>query len=249
VSLSSFLLVVPKSGLERLPAEVAQFVHLQTGVALVVHILDDLKVASGDFPGLARINQTKVVAVLIALVSVKEHEHAEVPKVALTKPVLVQAMNLGVSQHVPHSLDVHYHQIAVGVLPGEVAESLGNQGLVRVLLPPRIIVVLFILAWEVGLTIVVLVWGTFRGNLVYEGLNKFNEVLRVYLSDQPLVQLVDDELADEDRFQVMTHLLQIVGLRRDLLGQLHHIALTVGLVKGQKGVAHGSLCEGCAGNR
>jgi hypothetical protein len=47
----------------------------------------------------------------------------------------------------------------------------------------------------------------------------------------------------------VTHLLQVVGLRRDLLGQLHHIALAVGLVKGQKGVAHSSLCEGCAGDR
>jgi hypothetical protein len=47
----------------------------------------------------------------------------------------------------------------------------------------------------------------------------------------------------------MTHLLQVVGLRRDLLGQLHHIALAEGLIKGQKGVAHGSLCEGCARDR
>lgn len=130
MSLSSFLLVVPESGLERLPAEVAQFVHLLTWVALIVHILDDLKVAIGDFPSLARINQTKVVAVLIALVSIEKHEHTEVPKVTLTKPVLVQAMDLWVGQHVPHSLDVHYHQIAVGILPGEVAESLSNQGLI-----------------------------------------------------------------------------------------------------------------------
>jgi hypothetical protein len=133
-------------------------VHLQTGVALVVHILDDLKVASGDFSSLARINQAKVVAVLIALVSVEKHEHAEIPKVALTKSVLVQAMDLWVGKHVPHSLDVNYHQIAVGVLPGEVAESLGNQGLVGVLFPPSIVVIFLVLAWEVGLTIVVLVW-------------------------------------------------------------------------------------------
>ena len=137
---------------------------------------------------------------LIALVSVEEHEHAEVPKVALAKPVLVQAMNLGVRQHVSYSLDVHDHQIAVGVLPGEVAECLGDQGLVGVLLPPRIVVVLLVLAWDVGLPVVVLVWGTLCGNLVYEGLNEFNEILRVYFRDQSLVQLINNELADENRF-------------------------------------------------
>jgi hypothetical protein len=234
VSFTSFLLVVPEGSLERLLAEVAKFVYLLTGVTLVVSVLDYLKVVIRNFPSLARVYQAKVVAVLIALMSVEEHEHAEVSKVALTKSVLVQAMNLGVGKDVTHSLDVHYHQIPVGVLPGEVAEGLGNQGLVGVLLPPRIVVVLLILAWDVGLPVVVLVWGTLCGNLVYEGLNKLDEVLRVYLGDQSLVQLIDYELADEYRFQILLHLFQVVGLRRDLLRQLHHIAVAIGLVKGQK---------------
>ena len=149
---------------------------------------------------------------LIALVSVEEHEHAEVPEVALAKPVLVQAMNLGVRQHVAYSLDVHDHQIAAGVLPGEVAECLGYQGLVGVLLPPSIVVVLLVLPRDVGLTVVVLVRSTFRGNLIDEGLDELDEVFRVNLGDQPLVKLIDDELADEDRFEVLLHHLQLVGL-------------------------------------
>jgi hypothetical protein len=149
---------VPEGCLERLLAKVAKFVHLLTGVTLVFSVLDYLKVVViGNFRSLARVDQAKVMAVLIALMSVEEHEHAEVPKVALSKSVLVQAMNLGVGKDVTHSLDVHYHQIPVGVLPGEVAEGLGNQCLVGVLLPPRIVVVLLILAWDVGLTVVVVV--------------------------------------------------------------------------------------------
>ena len=118
---------------------------------------------------------------LIALVGVKEHEHAEVTEVTLSKSVLVQAMNLGVSQHVPYPLDVHYHQITMRVLPGEVAECLGYQGLVRVLIPPCIVVVLLVLPRDVGLTVVVLVRSTLRSNLVNEGLNELDEVLRVNL--------------------------------------------------------------------
>jgi hypothetical protein len=71
----------------------------------------------------------------------------------------------------------------VGVLPREVAECLGNQGLVRVLLPPCIVVILLVLPRDVGLTVVVLVRGTFRGNLVDEGLYELDEVLRVNLRD------------------------------------------------------------------
>ena len=184
VSLSSFLLVVPKCSLERLLAEVAKFLHLLTGVTLVVSVLDYLKVVViGNFRSLARINQTKVVAVLIALMSVEEHEHAEVSKVALTKSVLVQAMNLGVGKDVTHSLDVHYHQIPVGVLPGEVAEGLGNQGLVRVLLPPSIVVVLLILAFDKVLSIVVSEGSVLIKDLVDEGVNKLNQVLAIDKSD------------------------------------------------------------------
>lgn len=118
---------------------------------------------------------------VIALVGVKEHEHAEVAEVALSKSMLVQAVNLGVCQYVPNSLNVHYHQIAMSVLPGEVAECLGYQGLVRVLLPPCIVVVLLVLPRDVGLTVVVLVRGTLCGNLVDEGLDELNEIFGVNL--------------------------------------------------------------------
>jgi hypothetical protein len=99
---------------------------LLPGGGIVVYIINEFEVAIGDFPSLARIDQTKILAMLIALVGVKEHEHAKVTEVTLSKPVLVQAMNLGVGQHIPYSLDVHYHHITMGVLPGEVAECLGN---------------------------------------------------------------------------------------------------------------------------
>jgi hypothetical protein len=113
--------ILTESGVKGLLAEVTELVHLLRGVSLVVYIIDDFEVAIGDFPCIARIDQTKILAVLIALVGVKEHENAEVTEVTLSKSVLVQAMNLGVSQHITNSLDVHYHHITMGVLPGEVA--------------------------------------------------------------------------------------------------------------------------------
>jgi hypothetical protein len=124
VSIITLLPIVTESGKKGLLAEVAELVHLLRGVGLVVRILDEFKVAIRDLPSLARIDQTKILAMLIALMGVKEHEHAEVTEVTLSKSVLVQAMNLGVCQHVPYSLDVNYHHITMGVLPGEVAESL-----------------------------------------------------------------------------------------------------------------------------
>jgi hypothetical protein len=112
--------------------------------------------------------------------SVEEHKHAEIAEITLSKPVLVQAMNLGVGKDVSYSLDVNYHHITVGVLPGEVAECLGNQGLIRILFPPCIVVILLILPRDVGLTVIVFVRGTLSGNLIDESLDEFDEIFRVY---------------------------------------------------------------------
>jgi hypothetical protein len=125
VSFITLLPIVTESGLKGILAEVAELVHMIRGVGLVVYILDEFEVVIRDLPSLARIDQTKILAVLIALVGVKEHEHAEVTEVTLSKSVLVQAMNLGVGKHVTYSLNVNYHHITMGVLPGEVAECLG----------------------------------------------------------------------------------------------------------------------------
>ena len=89
-------------------------------------------------------------------------------------------MNLGVGKDVSYSLDVNYHHITVGVLPGEVAECLGNQGLIRILFPPCIVVILLIFPRDVGLTVIVFVRGTLSGNLIDESLDEFYEIFRVY---------------------------------------------------------------------
>ena len=49
---------------------------------------------------------------LIALMSVEEHKHALITKIALAKSVLIETMNLRVRQIVPDTLQIHYHEIA-----------------------------------------------------------------------------------------------------------------------------------------
>jgi hypothetical protein len=161
--------------------------------------------------------------------------------------VLVQAMNLGVGKDVSYSLDVNYHHITVGVLPGEVAECLGNQGLIRILFPPCIVVILLILPRDVGLTVIVFVRGTLSGNLIDESLHEFDEVLRVNFGDKSLVKLIDNELADEYGFEVLLHHLQLVGLLRYLFWQLNDVAFLIGPIIGLEGIAHGSLSESSVG--
>ena len=179
MSLVSLLPVVLKSGLEWLSAQVAELIDSHSGVSLKINLLDKFELPVfelGDVIMRARVDQPEGSAMFIALVSVKEHKHAEVSKVALTESVLVKAVNLGVCQNVSDTLQVDNHQVAIGVLPGKVAESLGNEGLLGVLMPPSVVVVLLILSWNVGLTKVVLVWGILIGNLVDESLHEFNEI-------------------------------------------------------------------------
>jgi len=179
---------------------------------------------------------------------IEEHEHAEVAEVTLSKSVLVQAMYLGVGKDVSYSLDINYHHITMGILPGEVAECLSNQGLIRVLFPPCIVVILLILPRDVGLTVIVFVRGALSGNLIDESLDEFDEILRVNFGDKSLVKLIDDELANEDGFEILLHHLQLVGLLRNLLWQLNDVAFLVGPIIGLEGVAHGSLSESSVGD-
>jgi hypothetical protein len=65
--------------------------------------------------------------VVVALMSIKEHQHATVTKVAATKALAIHAVNLGIGQDVSNTLKIDDHQIPVSDLPREVAQCLCNE--------------------------------------------------------------------------------------------------------------------------
>lgn len=68
-------------------------------------------------------------------------------------------MNLRISQHVAHSLQIDYHQVALSHLPREVTEALSDHTLLGILLnPPCVVVVLVVFALDEVLAVVVLEW-------------------------------------------------------------------------------------------
>ena len=99
---------------------------------------------------------------LVALMSVKEHEHPLIAEVSLSKPFLAQTVNLRVSKNVSHALQVDNHQVTLSDLPREMAECLCDQRLVCILTysvgPPGIVVILLILSLNEVFSIVVFEW-------------------------------------------------------------------------------------------
>jgi hypothetical protein len=95
--------------------------------------------------------------------------------------LLVQTVNLRISQNVTYSLEINNHHITLSKLPSEVTQSLGYKTLSRILAscfcPPSIIIVLFILPRNEVLAIIVLEWRIFIQYLVDECVNEFNKVL------------------------------------------------------------------------
>ena len=57
------------------------------------------------------------MAMLITLMSVEEHQHAKVAHVAFAESVFIKAMNLGICENIPNSLQVNNHQVAISQLP------------------------------------------------------------------------------------------------------------------------------------
>ena len=187
---------------------------------------------------------------IVALVGVEEHKHALVAEVALAETGLVQAVDLGVCQDVAHTLEVHDHKVTMGYLPGKVGEGLGYEGLVGVLAiatnsgPARVVIVLLVLALDEVLSIVVLEGGIVIQDLIDKGVDEFDQISAVNEGNQLLIELIDNVSADEHGLDVVLHLLWVVGLRVDVLGDLYHILLMEVLILHQKGVPHGTLCEG-----
>ena len=109
---------------------------------------------------------------LIALVSIEEHEHALVSKVTLTEPVFIETVDLRIGKDVAHTLEINDHHVTLGELPREVTQSLSDQALVSVFAcgigPASIVIVLIVLAFNEVLSIVVFEWGSFIQNLVDE---------------------------------------------------------------------------------
>ena len=108
----------------------------------------------------------------IALMCVKEHKHALIPKVALAESVFVQAVDLRVSKDISHTLQINDHHVALGELPRKVAQSLSNQTLVGIFTcrvrPASIVIVLIVLALNEVLSIVVFERCSFIQNLIDE---------------------------------------------------------------------------------
>ena len=113
--------------LEGLAAQVTKFVHslVITAIRVCFRIFYQLKVRRQALLK-SRVDQTKCLAMLIALMSVEEHEHTLVGEVALTESLLIHTVNLRVCEDVPDTLQIHDHQVAVSYLPGEVGESLSD---------------------------------------------------------------------------------------------------------------------------
>jgi hypothetical protein len=55
--------------------------------------------------------------VFIALMSIEEHQHAQIPKVTFAETIAVKTVNLRVGQDVANSLEIDNHQIALSDLP------------------------------------------------------------------------------------------------------------------------------------
>jgi len=99
MSLVSLLSVVLESGLERLSAKITELIDSHSWVSLEIYLLNKLEFSVlelRDVVASARVDQPEGSAMLIALVSVEEHEHAEVAQVALAESVLVKAVDLRV---------------------------------------------------------------------------------------------------------------------------------------------------------
>jgi hypothetical protein len=129
-----------------------------------------------------------------------------------------------------------------------VTQSLGQESLLGVLVPPSIVVVLLILSWNVGLSVVVLVGCILISDFVDERLNKLYEVPGVDLGDQSLIQVINNELADEYRLEVLLHHFQLIRTRRNLFGKLSDVLCVVCLIEALESVAHGTLGKGLIGN-
>lgn len=221
---------MPICGLEYTSAQVTQFLYLlRWEECLALFGIGDKREVGRQLVHKPGVHQTQSLAMLVALVRVEEHQHALVAKVPLAKAMLVQTVDLRVSQHVTHTLQVYYHHVALGQLPREVAQTLSNQALVGILSrsvgPPSIVIVLVVLAIDEVFTIVVLEACALVKDLVDERVHEFDHVARVDYADHLIVEFIHDVLADEHGLDVVLHLLGIVSYRVHILRDLDNISL------------------------
>jgi len=57
------------------------------------------------------------MAILIADMSIEEHEYALIAQVPLTKSMLVQAMHLRISKDIVDTLQIYHEQVSLSELP------------------------------------------------------------------------------------------------------------------------------------
>ena len=184
---------------------------------------------------------------LVALVSVEKHKHALISQVALTETVLVQAVDLGVGQHVTYALQVDYHHVTLGQLPREVTQTLGNQALVGIfssgISPTSVVIVLVVLALDEVFSIVVFEGSVSIQYLIDEGVNKLNHVAGVHQADQLIVEIVNYVLTNEHSLDVVLHFLRIVSDRVHILRNFDNILLFEVLIHHHESIAHGTFCK------
>ena len=186
-----------------------------------------------------------MLAKFVAVVRVEEHEHSLVPQVSLSVLAPVHAVDLGISEDVVDALDVHNHQIALSQLPREVAESLGNERLLRRLASPpaRVVVVLRVLPVNEVLPVVVFELILAVNDLVDEAVDELDKQVRVSEGDDSVVEVSDDMGAEEHGLDVLLHDLEGVGLGFDAFGKLGNEFLVAGVVFHEESISHGTLRE------
>ena len=110
------------------------FAKITELIYLLVHILRPQKlrlsfiesVIAFNFALFHRVDQVKIFAVFVALVSRKELQNSFIAKITRIEPILVQAVNQRICEHVSDSLNINNQKIASGKLPGEMTQGLSD---------------------------------------------------------------------------------------------------------------------------
>ena len=100
-----------------------------------------------------------------------------------------------VSKDIFDSLDIDHNHVASGILPRKVAQSLGDKSLISIRLvhPPSIVILLYVISFDVVLCVPVL------DCLIFEGISIliFLEPFFVLLAFNNLVNERSDEIPEE----------------------------------------------------
>jgi hypothetical protein len=117
IPLLSLAAVVAEVSGVGLAAQIAHLVNLLVVVDLpLLWVGDQLKTRVKD-PSETGIDKTQRFAMLVAMMTVEEHRDTCFSEITLSETMLVQAMNLWISEDVPIALKVNNHHVTLSELP------------------------------------------------------------------------------------------------------------------------------------